>query len=93
MIENNFYLTHRTVRHSNPKMHRTIYRLQTYIQDPSRNPHVRSNGRSVKYEIPDYITNGFSLLGEDADLCAAGAEGGDTVTEGDRITGDDIGVN
>jgi hypothetical protein len=44
----------------------------------------------VKYEIPDYITNGFSLLGEDADLCA-GAEGGEM--EGDRITGDDIGVN
>jgi hypothetical protein len=43
----------------------------------------------VKYEIPDYITNGFSLLSEDADL-RAGAEGGET--EGDRITGDDIGV-
>ena len=68
----------------------TIYRLRSYIQDLSPNPHVHSNGRSVKYKIPDYITNGFSLLGEDADLCA-GAEGGET--EGDRITGDDIGVN
>ena len=90
MIENNFYLTHHTVRHSSPKMLRTISRLRSYIEDPSRNPHVHSNGRSVQYEIPDYITNGFSLLGEDADLCA-GAEGGET--EVGRITGDDIGVN
>ena len=44
----------------------------------------------MKYEIPDYITNGFSLLSEDADLCA-GAKGGET--DGDRITGDAIGVN
>jgi len=44
----------------------------------------------MKYEIPVCITNGFSLLSEDADLCA-GAEGGET--EGDRIAGDDIGVN
>jgi hypothetical protein len=91
MIENNFYLTHRTVRHSNPKMLRTLYRLQSYVQDPSRNPHAHRNGRSVKYEIPDSITNGFSLLGEDADLCAGAAEGGEI--GGDRITGDDIGVN
>jgi len=68
----------------------TIYRLQSYIEDPSCNPHVHSNGRSVKYKIPDCITNGFSLLSEDADLCA-GAKGGGM--EGDRITGDDIGVN
>jgi hypothetical protein len=90
MIENNFYLTHRTVRHSSPKMLHTIARLRSYIEDPSRNPHGHINGRSVKYEIPDYITNGFSLLSEDANLCA-GAEGGET--DGDRITGDDIGVN
>ena len=44
----------------------------------------------MKYEIPDYITNGFSLLSEDADLFA-GAEGGKM--DGDRITGDNIGVN
>ena len=90
IIENNFYLTHRTVRHSSPKMTRTLARLGEYIEKIGSNPHVFTAGRSIGYEVPDRITEGFALLGEDADLCkdtgreAAGAE---------ATTGEDIGVN
>lgn len=90
MIENNFYLTHRTIRHSSPKMLRTISRLRSYIEEPSRNPHTRIRGRSAKYEIPDHISEGFGLLHEDADLCAV-ADG--LEKDVNRATADDIGVN
>jgi hypothetical protein len=90
IIENNFYLTHRTVRHSSPKMTRTLARLGEYIEKSSQNPHIFTAGRLVDYEVVDRISDGFALLGEDSDLCkdtggeAAGAE---------ATTREDIGVN
>ena len=68
----------------------TLARLGEYIEKISPNPHVFTAGHSVGYEVPDQITEGFALLGEDVDLCndtgreAAGAE---------ATTGEDIGVN
>jgi hypothetical protein len=91
MIENNFYLTHRTINHSSPKMLRTMNKLRAYIESSERNPHVYTKGRSVHHEIPDYVSNGFALLTEDADLCAI-AEGNDK-SGGAGVSSDDIGVN
>ena len=89
IIENNFYLTHRTVRHSSPKMTHTLARLGEYIKRSSHNPHIFTAGRSIDYEVVDRITKGFALLGEDADLCKdTGGEAGAEAT-----TGEDIGVN
>lgn len=89
MIKNNFYLTHRTIRHSSPKMTGTITKLRKYIESPEQNPHVYTVGRSVLYQIPDHISNGFALLTEDTDLCAI-IDGGDGI---ERPTGEDLGVN
>jgi hypothetical protein len=44
IIENNFYLTHRTIRHSSPKMTRTLAHLSGYIADTNRNPHIFTSG-------------------------------------------------
>lgn len=91
MIENNFYLTHRTIRHSSPRMNCTLAKLAAYIEGADRNPHVFTRGRAVKYEIPDYVSEGFARLTEDADLCAVSdmSEG----TSIGRATGEDLGVN
>lgn len=72
-------------------MNRTIAKLRSYIEDSERNPHVFTAGRSVDYEIPDYISDGFALLTEDADMCAIG-DGGDE-QRGEGPTGEDLGVN
>ena len=84
IIENNFYLTHHTIRHSTPKMIRTLAWLGSYIESTARNPHIFMAGCSVDYEVVDQITEGFRLLQTDTDLCK------DTVSE---ATGADIGVN
>lgn len=45
----------------------------------------------MKYEIPDYVSEGFAQLTEDADLCAVS-----DMSEGTSIgqaTGEDLGVN
>jgi hypothetical protein len=90
MIENNFYLTHRTIRHSSPRMTHTINKLRNYIEGPEQRPHIFTAGRSVNYEIPDHVSDGLALLMEDTDLCA--------IADGDEgragtATGDDLGIN
>lgn len=92
MIENNFYLTHRTIRHSSPKMTTTLSRLRSYIEGPEQSPHQYKAGRSDNHEIPDYVGDGFALLMQDGNLGAVTNEG---ESEGiaATATGDDIGVN
>ena len=54
-----------TVRHSSLKMTCTLAQLGEYIEKMSSNPHIFTAGHSVDYEVPDQITKGFTLLGED----------------------------
>jgi hypothetical protein len=91
IIENNFYLTHRTIRHSSPKMTRTLDHLSVYIADNERNPHIFTSGRKTRHQVTDLVTAGFSMLSEDADLCRGDASTEDTGTG--ETTGDDIGIN
>ncbi|KAJ7589756.1 hypothetical protein C8J56DRAFT_1047909 [Mycena floridula] len=51
IIENNFYLTHRTVRHTHPSMTSTLQKIGEYIQNsdphtfhPARQPKTQSSG-------------------------------------------------
>ncbi|KAF8228482.1 hypothetical protein L208DRAFT_1424421 [Tricholoma matsutake] len=83
IIENNFYLTHHTIRHSSPKMTRTLGHLSGYIADTNRNPHI--------FMITDLVTMGFAMLSEDADLCGGDVSIEDTGTV--VITASDIGIN
>lgn len=94
MIENNFYLTHRTIRHTSPKMLATITRLRKYIEGPEQSPHQFRAGRTQKHKIPNHVGSGFTLLMQDTNLGALNS-GGDEVSEGGGMmaTGDDIGVN
>jgi hypothetical protein len=89
LIENNFYLTHRTIRHSSPKMTRTLTHLSGYIADTNRNPHNFTSGRTARHQVTDLVTTGFAMLSEDADLCGGEASVEDTAV----ITASDIGVN
>ena len=69
----------------------TINKLQRYIEDPTINPHILHKGRSAAREIPDYLSNGFTLLTEDTNLGVPIEVEGD-VTSGE-LSGEDLGVN
>jgi hypothetical protein len=72
-------------------MLRTINRLRAYIEGHERRPHEYIRGQSAKYEIPDYVSDGFALLTEDSDLCAIsdGAEG----SSSREVANEDLGVS
>jgi hypothetical protein len=72
-------------------MLRTISRLRAYIEGHERRPHKYIQGRFAKYEIPDYMSDGFALLMEDLDLCAIsdGAEG----SSSREVASEDLGVS
>jgi hypothetical protein len=93
IIENNFYLTHRTIRHSSPKMTRTLEHLSRYIADTKHNPHIFTSGRTTRHQVTDLVTTGFAMLSEDAELCRDDASAEDTGTGTGVTTGDDIGIN
>jgi len=71
-------------------MTRTLARLGEYIEKLGHNPHIFTAGRSVDYKVADRITEGFGLLGEDADLCK---DNGGEAADAEATTGVDIGVN
>jgi hypothetical protein len=87
IIENNFYLTHRTLWHSHPKMLATLRKLATYIQD--KDPHTFKKGQVVKYEIPDVVNDGFEKMFENTDLYTIRDDAG---VRDIHTTGGDIGV-
>ncbi|KAL0952556.1 hypothetical protein HGRIS_006812 [Hohenbuehelia grisea] len=93
VIEDNFFLTHRTIRHSHPKMTRTLQHLGAWIAKADNKPHVFTKGRMATYEVPDLVCNGLIALAESKDLSSMAA--GDD-NEGDAgalgVSGDDIGV-
>ena len=68
----------------------TLAQLGEYIEKMSSNPHIFTAGHSVDYEVPDWITKGFALLGEYVDLCK---DTGGEVAGAEATTGEDIGVN
>ena len=70
IIESNFYLTNRTLRHSHPTMLATLHKLATYIQKPETNPHEFRKGRAAKHEVMDAVNDGFAQMFEKTDLCA-----------------------
>lgn len=90
VIENNFYLSHRTIRHSSPKMRRTIAKLQSYIEDPTRSPHIFTPGRTVAHQIPDCVSDGFALLTQSTDIGTADDVDSDKAA---AVTGEDLGVS
>jgi len=66
-------------------------RLRAYIEGHERRPHQYTEGRSAKYEIPDYVGDGFAMLTEDSDLCAI-PDGADETTSRE-VASEDLGVN
>lgn len=89
IIENNFYLTNRTLRHSQPKMLATLRKLSTYIQE--KTPHTYMKGRTAKYEVQDVVNEGFAKIFESADLIKINDE--DVGVHEVQATGVDIGVS
>lgn len=69
IIENNFYLTNRTLQHSHPTMLAMLRKLMAHIQKPKNNPHVFTKGRTVKHKISDTVNEGFAQICESSDLC------------------------
>src|ERR1700690_2351500 len=69
IIENNFYLTNRTLRHTNPTMVATLQKLVAHIQKPENSPHVFTKGRTSKHKVTDAVDEGFMQIHESTDLC------------------------
>lgn len=92
IIENNFYLTNRTLRHTNPSMRATLQKLAAHIQKPENNPHVFTKGRTTKsgHEIIDVVNDGFIKICESTDLGTLQDEQ-DSGREA-NATGEDVGV-
>lgn len=88
MIENNFYLTQRTLRHSNPKMLATLRKLGKHIMN--NNAHQFTKGRSAKHSIPNVISEGFAQLNEVTDLGTVSVEvdGTDSSSMAEATRGD-----
>ncbi|KAG1850876.1 hypothetical protein F4604DRAFT_1592689, partial [Suillus subluteus] len=61
-IENAFHLTHRTIRHAQPDMTKTIQRLASRIKE--KHSHMFKPGRSALRSIPDQVAVGMSLMQE-----------------------------
>lgn len=89
-IENNFYLTNCTIRHTSPKMTATLAKVGNHIKDSLINLHIFAKGRVEKYEVPDVVNDGFVTIFEAADVGIAAQEGSDAET---TLTGGDLGVN
>jgi hypothetical protein len=68
IIENNFYLTDRTLRHTNPTMVATLQKLAAHILKPENSPHVFTKGRTSKHEVTDAVNEGFMQICESTDL-------------------------
>ena len=100
-VEDNFYLTHRTVRHSKPKMTKTLRRLGEYIA--GLDGHVFQAGRetsmdhsSREWHLQDSVTEGFALLAMKESLFSIGSDEGSREDEEgviSAVTGVDIGVD
>ncbi|KAK1227567.1 hypothetical protein PQX77_009427 [Marasmius sp. AFHP31] len=104
-IEESFYLTHRTVRHSNPDMTKTIQKLRVHLAalkahtfQADRTTSIKDSSR--KWVVMDAVTKGFEKLQSRKDLYGTGGtnansednEGTEEDDEIGEITGDDIGA-
>jgi hypothetical protein len=69
IIENNFYLTNRTLRHTNPTMVATLQKLAAHIQKPENSPHIFTKRRTSKHKVTDAVNEGFMQICESTDLC------------------------
>lgn len=95
-IEHNFHLTHRTVRHSKPKMTNTLRRLGGYTRGlegqtfkAGRTSSIMGSAR--QWEIQDAVHEGLKALVQKKTLYTdmqATSEDREAVA----ISGDDIGV-
>ena len=94
IIENNFYLTNRTLRHTSPKMTTTLNKLAAHIRKPENNPHVFMKGRTAKHTIPDVVNEGFAKILQNSDLGTI-LEGQDDEEGGSRqaVSAGDVGVH
>lgn len=90
IVENNFYLTHRTMRHSNPKMLATLRKLGNHIE--KNKPHQFTKARSAKYVIPDVVSEGFAQLSEATDLGTTTVELDVGTGDEREVTGGDVGA-
>jgi len=61
-MENAFHLQHRTIRHAQPDMSKTIQKLAARIQQ--KDAHIKKDGRGALRSIPDQIAVGIVLIQE-----------------------------
>lgn len=71
-------------------MGRTLAKLQAHIKNPRQNPHVFTAGRTVNYQVPDCVSDGFVMLTQSADLGRVDDIDNETIPV---VTGEDIGVS
>ncbi|KAF9549258.1 hypothetical protein CPC08DRAFT_794174 [Agrocybe pediades] len=57
-IENDFHLTHRTIKHHPPNMTKTLHRMAHHFE--SGNPHTYTAGRKADYNVRDMIAVGMN---------------------------------
>lgn len=61
-MENSFHLQHRTIRHAQPDMTKTIQKLATFIKD--KYSHTKKESRGALCSIPDQLSAGIALIQE-----------------------------
>lgn len=61
-MENAFHLQHRTIRHSQPDMTKTIQKLGAYIKE--KYSHIKKEGRGALRSVPDQLAAGMALMQE-----------------------------
>jgi hypothetical protein len=58
IVQNGFYLTHRTIRHAAPEMGKTLQVLDESLQHVK--PHIFEPGREANCEATDYIVESMA---------------------------------
>ncbi len=96
-IEENFYLTRHTVRHSKPKMTKTLQRLRDQLAmlawfefKAGRSTSTPTTGRS--WVVHDAINEGFGVLVRKKTLYSIGDNSTEQAGEAGQVTGEDLGV-
>ena len=62
MVEDNFHLLHRSVRHALPNLENTLKVLLIHLEEHRAHERV---GRETQHSTPDYYANGMELLQSD----------------------------
>ena len=63
MIEDNFHLLHRSVRHAPPSLQNTMKVLLAHLEE--ERAHENGVFRGIEHPVPDYYMTGIELLQTD----------------------------